>query len=544
MGRGQQGGGQIKGTGETHTSQGVLFLKHLLMCLLMTCLVSAVMVYDTSDEFLTMPLLKHTPMARPQRMKRLFPLSRHFRSRYEIQQVQLEQTGLPQSALVQSYCTKTKQHQLWYLLPFSVSPPPSLLFQSPSPFNWASNRTLKLLAIGHEDHKVSIYEKTSMKRGTLGSWHHRQSFRVEQWNRLDRDESTPLRISMSSNSDVIFVANSHVIYGLFRLPSNGKDQPCRYMMQKLMMDHVQAEFQTFPRSLGSGFLVTSSPFYRQTDGVVHVYRIAPSWEGPVVPLHQTLRCPVRGSFFGGYCSFAHKSMLLVSSPFAPSSSGGSYGSGCVYVYEKTGGNHGKIEDQFRLRQTLTCPEKLPPSQLHTLNFGQVFDVSEDGNWLVVSSHSHGQGRVYVFYKDLQARLYKHRNTIVCESPQQDRWGKAVGIDNQGTLLVSDNHNVYFSFLSDSSSSSPHPAMDNILKIARIERKLKSPQHTPPKLALTPRERFRSQSVALRGRTKKQSPSSSSSSSRSKSSHDTRERRHHRRNTTLSIFKKFRRSKEK
>lgn len=400
----------------------------ILMFFIMMTTISLIMLHTTSDDFPSVPI-----SVGGQSMKRLFPTKKY--RTYDILKIELEQTGLPNSAIIQTFHPRREQYELWSLLPFSVSPPPDVIYKSPYPFNWTTNAALNVIIIGEHHQKLLIYEKTDIGKGTLGSWHHRQSFRIDMLGA--KPEDNPLRLSMTSNEKTIFAANNFCIYALFEMGQ----KPVSYLFQRMMMDQTKIDFMTFPHSIHYDLelLVIASPNFRQTDGVVDVYRFPQkSFDLYSISLFQTLPPPSRAGYFGGHCALTPHPLLLVSSRFAADAKG-RHGAGAVYVYQFT-------DNKFRVRQILTCPDQFSPAETHTLNFGQVFDISVNGQWLAISSHSHAQGRVYVFEQNPQSRLYERRHTLLCDSPRPQRFGKSMSIDNQGTILIADDHNVYFSFM--------------------------------------------------------------------------------------------------
>jgi len=385
-------------------------------------------VQTTSDTFPNLPLT-----ASEQAVKRLFPAKKY--RMYRIVKVELEQTGLPNSAIIQTFQIRRKQYELWYLLPFAVSPKPNVLYQSSHSFQWTVNASMNVLIIGENQQKILVYERTQMNKGTLGSWHHRQSFRVDMLG--TKPEDNPLRLSMTSNEKTVFAANNFCIYALFQI----SEKPVNYLFQRMMMDQTKIDFMTFPHSIhyDQELMVIASPNFRQTDGVVDVYRF-PQKDLDLysISLCQTLAPPSRAGYFGGHCALTPHPLLLVSARFAANEQK-VYGAGAVYVYQF-------VAQKFQLRQVLSSPDNFHVFETYTLNFGQIFDVSDNGNWLAITSHSHAQGRVYVFEHNSQSRLYERRHTLLCESPKPQHFGKAISIDNQGTILIADDQNVYFSFM--------------------------------------------------------------------------------------------------
>jgi hypothetical protein len=396
-------------------------------------------------------------------IKRLFPEKKYksftWSHTYDILKIELEQSGLPKCAIIQTYYPKKKIYQLWSLLPFSVSPPPQILYQSPVYFTWSTNDSLNIVvlseilsstSVAHKDRlSIKIFEQTEMKKGTLGSWHQRQIFTLEVSARSStkkmNTENNPLHISISTNGKTIFANNNSGVYALFQL----EPSPVEYYFQRMMMDKTKIDFQVFPHCIHyeEELIIVASPFFKQTDGVVDIYHF-PQKDLDLysISLQQSIIPPVRAGYFGGHCALANITLehhlnsivfLFVAAPFAPDQNN-MYGAGSLFVYQYQ-------SNQFQLSQIIYCPETLSFSETSILNFGYIFDVSQNGEWLAISTRSNDHGVIYMFYLDKSCLSYRYKQKFISSSPEPHQFGKALSIDNCGTLLIADKNSVYFSF---------------------------------------------------------------------------------------------------
>lgn len=384
-------------------------------------------------------------------LKRLFPPQRFKLHHWKIKRVSLEQSGLPNSAMVQVYHQLKHTHELWYLLPFSVSPPPRLIYSSLHTFNWVVNADMNILMIGERACELHLWERTKMDKGTMGSWHHRQRLRLRQpvggignTENTENTENTgndassgsdpcDVSLTLSPNGERAVVTNRFSVYYLKLLQRS----PIHFRYQRLRLEQTRLKFQTFPQGLlhlsqNVCKWLTAYPEYKQTDGLVDIYTFDP--ESPKkATLWQTLQPPVRASGFGEHCSWVRSNKqgpaLLISARFAPYAQ--RWGAGAVYVY---GWDARADIPCLALRQTLQA--------FDAIDFGKVFAVSDNGNWLVVS----GRDKVWVYWWLQCKGRYGLQNMLTRHTPQSQNFGASLSVDNQGTLLLSDDHQVYFTFM--------------------------------------------------------------------------------------------------
>jgi len=394
----------------------------LLFCLLLWLYLHLFLISDIS---LCYPIEK--------KFKHLFPKPLEY-GKYVILNVQMEQSGLPKNAIIHVFSELKNAYQLWSILPFSVSPPPQLLYQSSEKFVWGANDALNLVIVSTGS-VLKVFEQTEMKKGknsTLGSWHQRQVFSLEA-------SQQNVSITVSPEADMVFLHLS--ASGLFILNQiNDEDNISNYMFDKVTMDQVHPGFSLYPRSIvttreNQKYLVTGFPLYKQTDGIVDIYTV----EDQKLNLCQSLSPPHPASCFGQYCLVTKRPkdqlFLLVSAPFAPNVETEAYGKGRVYIYKYE-------KHQFQLYQLVSCP-----TAQECYEFGGVMDVSQDGQWLAISGKTRNtlvESRTIYIYSFIN-QYYQYVHNITTSSPVSSDFGKCLSIDNRGTLLLSDTFHVYCSF---------------------------------------------------------------------------------------------------
>jgi len=427
-------------------------------------------------------------------VKCLFPVKPNSDKLFAILKIQIEQSGLPKSALIHTNNKSNNLQQIWNILPFSVSPPPLCIFRASAHLSWSASTDLKIIFICYND-KVVIYELTSIAKGTLGSWHQRQVFEFESNGKISSLEHS-VAITLTENAHVAIVIHQGITY-FFRL---SQTTPLKYEKETVRMKSSSLTYQLFPRSLFSHggtlsdihrgitlseihrgitlseihrgstpnsplFMVTSDSEYQQTDGQVNLFQIC----NGSATLIQKLNCVCRASLFGHFVvtvivDFDERSepeiLILVSAPFAKVNS--VHGEGCIYVYSFAGAI-------LKMVQTLTCPTNTGnPGVCH---FGKSLDVSTNGRFMVVSNFNAGRGNVFLyeysprFVEGNSPRFVKgnsptrfieghsppgfiegrfnHVRTFIPESILLQDFGKTLSVDNSGTIILSDDFQVYF-----------------------------------------------------------------------------------------------------
>jgi len=342
-------------------------------------------------------------------LKKIFPETKE--KEYTILQIALEQFGFSQNALVQT-SKSAQEWELWYLLPFSVSPPPRSIFKSTSNFQWLATQDMRIVVILLSE-KLVVLEQTQMQKGSLGSWHERQTFPYI----CDR-------LSMSADGKLIIISGQSVLYVLKLISVN----PAVYDIQRIMMDHWKTDFQMCTTGLNNSYFFTSNPFCMQTDGMMAVYQVSSA----ELKFFQILNPPDRAGFFGAHV-ILKSNFLFVGAPLA------NKGRGCIYVYrmDPTISLFCTIE-LFSRDDQLTGDRFSGNDQVETQEFGRKFKVSENGEYVVVVSNP---ATVSIFQKMRDLMYYTHKQNIRL----QYSCGRqiSVDIDNNGTVLVSDKYNVYY-----------------------------------------------------------------------------------------------------
>ena len=288
-----------------------------------------------------------------------------FHTHEKVVKIHAEQSGFLQTVLIQTQTVVHNQlhhrlyHRLYQVIPFSLSPPPRVIYKSSQPFVWCANDSTDILfIINHLG--IKIFQQTQIGKSTLGSWHRRQFIEISL---------SMCNLSMCQKDQLVIIINSEAIYGLFQLNS----KPLQYFIQRLALDQVKLDFKVFPKSLHDNVFILSSPMYRQTDGIVDTYRITGNFDLTDIEFSQTIKPPVQAGYFGGYCSLAHP-FLIVSAQFA------NEGKGVVYVYRITG-------EDFVLFQTIKNNDNT------VSEFGKQTYVSNNCQWLLVNSASQ---KMFVF----------------------------------------------------------------------------------------------------------------------------------------------------
>ena len=234
-----------------------------------------------------------------------------------------------------------------------------------------------------------------MQKGSLGSWHERQTFSTPCCNRM----------CMNHDGQMILLTGPHEIQAL---KLTKPKSPLVFTQHRMIMDYYKADFIFHPGGLNDLYLVSSNPYFRQTDGLVAIYRVQPNELQHV----SKLLPPVRAGFFG--CHVILKAdWLFVSAPMA------NKGVGCIYVY--------RIPES-QMIHTIT------PTKSHVTEFGKLFRVSDDGQHVAVVSEPQSLS-VYRY----ETTQFVHKQHI--QFPYGTK-NLSVDIDNSGTVMVSDKHSVY------------------------------------------------------------------------------------------------------
>lgn len=325
---------------------------------------------------------------------------------YDILQICLERSGFSKNAIIQTFRSGLG-YQLWYLLPFSVSPPPHSIFKTVSNFKWVVSHDMRIVALLLPS-KLIILEQTQMQKGSLGSWHERQNFPLE------KDIS---QISMTADGFCIIIGGPNQLYAV----NLTKASPVEYTIRRIMMNHCKSDFTFCAGGLTDSYLLTANPYYNQTDGMVMVYRI----EKSELKLLATVNPPIRASFFGAQ-SVLTSNKLFVSAPLA------NKGSGCVYVYDTT--SWGLI---------------LKIDRKEALQFGKMIGVSDNGEYIAILSHP-ANISIYRKTSNRDGLQYNYKQNIrfdisICNMNDLQ---SCFDVDNNGTLLVSYKHKVYY-YMGDS-----------------------------------------------------------------------------------------------
>lgn len=366
-------------------------------------------------------------------MRELFPAHS---TKYEIKALTMEQSGIPKQALVQTY-RSPRGYKLWNLFPFSLYPPAKMLYSSGKPFSWAVCQSFRVLLIVSSAFTVLVFEQSRLGKGTMGSWHLRQTLRLT--NHLI--DGHKCQISMSLDGNMAFILSPQE--GLFCLTRKSKDK-YEYTCQRTQMNRMipQTKFSLLHDSL----FLTSAPLFRQLDGLVDLHQVS---SGKQIEHRNTIQAPKRGTAFGWACALT-PSHVIVSAPTAPAPC---YGCGEVYVY-----GYGDKEP----KQILKHPDvsNMSPEEQSTLQFGQSIAVSKRGTFLAVYAYRKGPGEVVVFRKGDEEEEYELQRTWQWESIIGEQFGHALSIDEEGTLLAAHKHAVYFQL------SSPPPSQPSVQILSR------------------------------------------------------------------------------
>lgn len=370
---------------------------------------------------------------------------------FDVIHMEMEQTGLATSALLEVWHNRKQVFQLWVLLPLTLFPASHVMFESPYPFRWVPHENFKRLII--TDHHSLVY---ILERKHYSQWVNTQIFethapapfelkdpeeiKTRALRLVKRDwevENRGLHVSMTPCSRYLLVGNQFSYYLL-------EESQGLYRFHRLILPEKLQNIQTFNRGLclqpdGSLWWLVSQPYYQQTTGKVDLYHIPPVKSvDKILTLHTTLHSPHPCSFFGENCVFAPRNLVLISARFAPEIF---YGAGAVYVYRQQKG-------QLVQHQTIRCPRPHQASEQAVLEFGAMFDVSENGDWLIISSQLAGYGSLYIYRYAERLGIYFHMECLSSPDFLLHEVGRSLCIDNHGNLMIGSQKAVYFSWFNE------------------------------------------------------------------------------------------------
>jgi hypothetical protein len=252
---------------------------------------------------------------------------------------------------------------------------------------------------------ISIYQRTELGKSTIGSWHKRQTRAVPEPGG---------QVSVSPDGARVIVLFPRQVWCMELRQKSGKLVQYDFHRSGLSKVSVDATLQPTltPFSLRSTLLAVSSPNFRQTDGLVDVYQVTSDLT--FVEYVQTLLPPFRAAYFGAELLVGAHGVLFVTAPFA------NRGQGAVFVYIPN--SHTDEDVRFDLVQTLEIS--------NSTMFGRCCSLSQDAQWLVVSSHEH----IYKYRKDTTSSRYVPVTTL--------HSGTCVSVDNQGTVATGVGRHVF------------------------------------------------------------------------------------------------------
>ena len=366
-------------------------------------------------------------------IRKLFPKQTET-NQFQIVSIMMEPVDFPKSAILQTeseaagskeypsgskeypsgskeYPSGSKEYKLWFILPFSILPPTQIIYKATTPFSWIVNSDFTILLIGHVD-KVLVFEQTAMQKGTLGSWHMRQTFSFAHAEKV-------IQISIDNQGTALLQHRT----GIFNLRVMQRN-PCEYSLHRMLANQMKSNMSMSPESFVSGWVILSAPLFNQTDGLVSIYQV--KIESNTLQFHQQISAPEPASLFGAKVIIRH-CRLFISAPFA------SNGSGKVYIYQRN-----DLNQTFTLWQTLNPP----PISSRLLHFGQTIAISENGQYLAVGAYYAGKGQLFIF--SILDNSYQMLYSLMHQSSElTENFGKSISVDNLGNILVADKHNVYF-----------------------------------------------------------------------------------------------------
>jgi len=374
----------------------------------------------------------------------------------EVIHMEIDQTGLATSALVEVLQKSRKMYQLWVILPLSIYPSSHVMFESPYPFRWAPHEKFQRLII--TDHHSLVY---ILERKNYSHWINTQIFETHapvpfeikdaeevksrSLRLVKRDwevDNRGLHLSMTPCSEYILVGNQ---FSFYLLEYQGES----YRFHRLVLPQQMKNIQTFHRGLIQSekhiLWLVSRPYYNQTSGQVDIYKVPlPGHQATNMIEHcHTLRNQNEATFFGENCAFAPRDFLMISARFAPEFL---YGAGAVYIYKLCNKLCNKASPF--LHQTIRCPKPHNNSEQSVLEFGAMFDVSENGDWLIISSHLAGYGSLYVYRYAPRLDIYFHVESISSPDFLLHEVGRSLCVDNHGNIMIGSQKAVYFSWFNE------------------------------------------------------------------------------------------------
>lgn len=389
----------------------------------------------------------------------LFPVGYSLRSsnnnsHYDILRAQMEQSGFPKNILFSSFHPATKNYELWYILPFSVSPPPLIIYKSAQPFKWVASSNLKHLSILN-DHECIVFEQTDMRKGSLGSWHERLRFSITAGCDMCMDNTGESILVGSAQSQIRMISQSTTT------------------IQRVVFNRVKGDFSMFPHSLSPTLLAVGRPYHNQTDGQVLLYKIVRNEVTLEFRLQHVLSCSTRASLFGTTI-LIKADRIFVSAPLAHE------GQGCVYVYAD--------QVPFMLVQTLTMNIGRPEH-----HFGHTLSVSDNGNFVLIGGFYR---QIYIFLR--HEGIYHHTKTLEFPPrvhpkvypkvhPPNTLQSSICVVDNNGSVIVSDGHGLYC-LIDQQQDCLTHQQQENQSKIHllvchKVQTKVKLREASPNRLRL-------------------------------------------------------------